>query len=52
MKVCFATHNANKLKEINQLLPQYDIVGLNQIGCLEEIEENGKTLDAVIRKGA
>ncbi|MEP2024149.1 MAG: non-canonical purine NTP diphosphatase [Reichenbachiella sp.] len=45
MKICFATHNENKLKEINQILRDFEIVGLNDIGCTEEIPETGSTLD-------
>lgn len=45
MKICFATHNQNKLKEINQILSDFEIVGLTDIGCLEEIPETGTTLD-------
>ncbi|MEP3388944.1 MAG: non-canonical purine NTP diphosphatase [Reichenbachiella sp.] len=44
MKICFATHNENKLREINEILSDYDIVGLNEIGCTEEIPETGTTL--------
>ncbi|UXP33920.1 non-canonical purine NTP diphosphatase [Reichenbachiella agarivorans] len=46
MKICFATHNENKLREVRQILgDQYEVVGLNDIGCLEEIPEDGLTLD-------
>lgn len=45
MKICFATHNENKLREINQILPDFEIVGLTEIGCTEEIPETGKTLE-------
>ncbi|WP_422361473.1 non-canonical purine NTP diphosphatase [Reichenbachiella sp.] len=44
MKICFATHNENKLREINEILNNYDIVGLHDIGCTEEIPETGSTL--------
>ncbi|MDW3211952.1 MAG: non-canonical purine NTP diphosphatase [Reichenbachiella sp.] len=44
MKICFATHNENKLREINEIISDYDIVGLNEIGCTEEIPETGTTL--------
>lgn len=44
MKICFATHNENKLREINEILSDYDIVGLHEIGCTEEIPETGSTL--------
>lgn len=45
MKICFATHNENKLREINEILRDFDIVGLNEIGCVEEIPETGTTLE-------
>lgn len=46
MKICFATHNKNKLKEINQILgDDFEVVGLTDIGCTEEIIEDGKTLN-------
>lgn len=46
MKLVFATHNPNKLKEIKQLLPEYiELLSLTDIGCTEEIEETGSTLE-------
>ncbi|WP_420582257.1 non-canonical purine NTP diphosphatase [Reichenbachiella sp.] len=44
MRICFATHNENKLREINQILSKYEVVGLTDIGCREEIPETGSTL--------
>ena len=44
-KLVFATHNKNKLKEVQNLLPQYVIVDLDAIGCHEEIIEDGATLE-------
>ncbi len=44
-KLVFATHNKNKLKEVQNLLPQYEIVDLDAIGCHEEIIEDGSTLE-------
>ena len=44
MKICFATHNKNKLSEINEILRGFEVVGLNDIGCPEEIQETGNTL--------
>ncbi|MGB0838251.1 MAG: non-canonical purine NTP diphosphatase [Flavobacteriaceae bacterium] len=43
-KIVFATHNKNKLKEVQALLPHYQIIGLDDIGCHEEIEENASDL--------
>lgn len=46
MKICFATHNENKLREVKQILGSgIEVVGLNDIGCTEEIPETGVTLD-------
>ena len=47
MKIIFATHNQNKLIEINNLISNsYSILSLNDINCKEEIEEIGLTLEA------
>ncbi|WKN32866.1 non-canonical purine NTP diphosphatase [Porifericola rhodea] len=46
MKICFATNNANKLKEIRQLLGNtIAIQSLQEIGCTEELPENQDTLE-------
>ncbi|PCJ93428.1 MAG: non-canonical purine NTP pyrophosphatase [Flavobacteriaceae bacterium] len=46
MKLVFATHNANKLKEVQQLLPKSIVLlSLEDIGCLQEIPETGTTLE-------
>ena len=46
MKLVFATHNNNKLKEVKQLLPAHiELLSLTDIGCTEEIEETGSTLE-------
>lgn len=46
MKICFASGNANKVAEIQkQLGSNYTIVSLKDIGCTEDILENGSTLD-------
>ena len=46
MKLVFASHNPNKLEEIKQLLPDsIELLSLTDIGCTEEIEETGKTLE-------
>ena len=42
MKLCFATHNANKLHEIREMLGNsVELHGLTEIGCHEEIAETG-----------
>ena len=46
MKIIFATHNQNKVIELSQLIPKkYNILSLNDIGCVKEIEETGSTLE-------
>lgn len=41
----FATHNANKAREVQQLLgPTFEIKTLTDIGCHEEITEDADTL--------
>ncbi|MGB1019614.1 MAG: non-canonical purine NTP diphosphatase [Flavobacteriaceae bacterium] len=46
MKLVFATHNKNKIKEIVPLLPPFfELVSLDDLGCHEEIPETGKTLE-------
>lgn len=46
MKICFASHNKNKVAEIARLLPQsIEVVGLDDLSFTEEIEETGTTLE-------
>lgn len=46
MRLVFATHNPNKMKEIKELLPDtIDLLSLNDIGCDEDIEETADTID-------
>ena len=46
MKIVFATHNLNKLKEIQELVPSgIEILSLTDINCTEDIEETGITLE-------
>jgi len=46
MKLVFATHNPNKFKEIKSLLPSHiELLSLSDIGCEEDIEETGDTID-------
>ena len=45
MKLVFATHNDNKLKEVRELLSKsFEILSLNDIGFKDEIEENRNTI--------
>jgi len=46
MKLVFATHNSNKAKEIQSLLPDdFQILTLTEINCLNEIPETAETLE-------
>ena len=52
MKIVFASNNKNKVKEIQNQVPNFiEIVTLEDIGCYEDIEENGLTIEenAVIK---
>lgn len=42
----FASHNANKVKEIRALIPDYDVLSLSDLNFKEEIPETGTTLEA------
>lgn len=44
MKIVFATHNKNKLKEVAALLPAIELISLEDIGCFEDIPETATTL--------
>lgn len=45
MKLVFATHNPNKLKEITPLLPEgIELLSLQDIGCDEEIMETADSI--------
>jgi len=47
MDLVFATHNANKLKEVSLLLPKtIRLISLEDLGCQEEIPETESTLEA------
>ena len=46
MQLVFATHNAHKLTEVKQLVPAHiELLSLTDIGCTDEIEETGTTLE-------
>lgn len=46
MKLVFATHNSGKLREVQRLLPEnIKLLSLDDIGCDEEIPEDGQTLE-------
>lgn len=46
MKLVFATNNAHKLQEVRQILgSRFEVVGLADIGCTEDIPETAETLE-------
>jgi len=46
MKLVFATNNAHKLSEARQILaPDVEIIGMQEAGFTEDIEETGDTLE-------
>jgi XTP/dITP diphosphohydrolase len=46
IKLCFATNNKGKLNEIKELLKgKFEIVNLQEIGCLEELPETKTTIE-------
>ncbi len=46
MELVFATHNQNKFKEVQVLMPKHiKLLSLNMINCFDEIEETGTTLE-------
>ena len=46
MKLIFATHNKNKLKEVRSLIPNtIELLSLDDINLLEEIEETATTIE-------
>lgn len=44
-KLVFATNNAHKLSEVRVLLPEWEILGLQDIGCREDIPETQDTIE-------
>ena len=46
MQLVFATNNANKIKEIQSMLPEsIEIISLESIGCHEDIPETADTIE-------
>lgn len=45
MSLVFATNNAHKLEEARHILPQVEILSLQDIGCEADIEETATTLE-------
>lgn len=52
MKILIATNNEGKLKEIKEILKQYEIISLKEISYDIEVEENGKTFEENATKKA
>jgi XTP/dITP diphosphohydrolase len=44
LKLVFTTNNQNKLKEVQAMLTNFDIVSLAEINCVEDIPETADTL--------
>jgi len=45
-KICFATNNKHKLEEVKQILKnKFEVLSLEQIGCLDELPETQDTLE-------
>lgn len=46
MKIVFATHNQNKVREVSALMPpQIELLSLTDINCFEEIPETSNTIE-------
>ena len=46
MDIVFATHNSNKLKEVQQILPKHiNLLSLDDINCHEEIIETADSIE-------
>ncbi len=44
-KLVFATHNLHKLAEVRAMIPQWEILGLADLNCYEDIPETASTLE-------
>jgi len=46
MQLVFATNNAHKLEEVRKILPSvFQVISLKELGCTDDIEEIGTTLE-------
>lgn len=46
MRICFATNNQNKINEVWSVLPpDFSLLSLADIGCIEELEESQPTME-------
>mgnify|MGYP004673281923 CR=1 FL=1 len=51
-KILAATNNQGKIREIKEILSDYEIISLKEINCEIEIEEDGKTFEENAMKKA
>ena len=49
LKLVFATNNKNKLKEVQAMLTNFEIVSLAAINCFDDIAETADTFFGIIR---
>ena len=49
-KIILASNNKHKIKEFNEVLTDYEILSLNDIGFVEDIVEDGDTLAKISKK--
>lgn len=53
MKICFATNNKHKIREVSKLLgTDFQLLSLEEIGCSEELPEEQDTLEGNSRQKA
>ncbi|MEQ9592260.1 MAG: non-canonical purine NTP pyrophosphatase, partial [Cyclobacteriaceae bacterium] len=46
MKLCFATNNDHKLREVREVLgDSFEILSLKDVGCEEELPEDADTIE-------
>lgn len=45
MRLVFASNNAHKLQEVRAILPEHEILSLEDIGCHADIPETAETLE-------
>ncbi len=51
-KIVVATNNQGKIREIKEILKNYELVTLKEIGCNIEVEENQETFEGNAKKKA
>ena len=52
MKILIASNNEGKIKEIKEILKEYEVLSLKQVECCIEIIEDGKTFEENASKKA